>query len=130
MTTLAEQMNDDVEDVLLNLEEHAKTIVFRPAGGPAVPDLPAIVEIAEQAEIVMDGTPPARTAVYRASVDFASRLAPIVKAGDGVDVRGKLWRITKASYDGYGLWSTTVERSEVVDRVGEGYYAPRYVEDG
>lgn len=103
--TLKQQMLDDVDDVFLNEDEHAETVVRTPAGGGSTSSFLAIVDVLETELDTKTG----KQEIRRASMQCKASQA--ININDAVSVDGVSLRVHSVSLASMGMKTVMLTRS-------------------
>ena len=120
--TLAKQMQDDVDKVYLNTNEHAESIIHHPAGGSQA-TIKAIVE--RQSYYMEAPSPDGLSHILRAIIWISAsvKISNYRKDTFELDGDGKKWAIEGgALLDTSGMHRLDLFRPASVVRSGEDYY--------
>ena len=103
--TLREQMEDDVEAVFLNEDEHAETVTRTPRGGGSTNDFLAIVDVLETELDAKEG----KQEIRKATMLFASD--ETVNVDDTITYGGVVLMVKTVSLASVGMKTAMLTRS-------------------
>jgi len=104
--TLASQMSSDVTGVFLDTEDHAVSVIRRPARGGNTSDIVGVFDVTESEVDVMNG----KRVIHKAKLECAA--SAVIENEDTLTVGAEIWTVHAVGPANVGMKCVQLQRVE------------------